>query len=616
MIAAPFPSDVDDDDWDDDDEWADEESEAGGQEPPWKVLVVDDDPEIHSVTSLVLDSITYNDRGVELISAYSAEEATAVMRGRQDIAVALLDVVMETEDAGLRLTRIIREELGNTQVRIILRTGQPGQAPERDVIVNYDINDYKAKTELTAQKLFTATIAALRAYEDIVTIERSKRGLEMIIEASASLFRTRSLRLFAEGVLTQLAAMLEFGEHAILCASQVTEDNGAHLYEMAASGRYKELGDGPIEGSLEERARAAIEAAIAAGKSQFLPDGTALFIGEVKDRFIVAYIDTGRPIDEFYRKLLEVFCMNLAVALDNVYLYELLEQENERLKERVEERTAELRQSLEQLQQRQTQLVRAEKLASLGELTAGIAHEIRNPLNFVNNFAKLSVDLASELGDVLEPAKAHLDAESHSDLDEITADLTANLSKIAEHGDRANRIVQGMLSHARMDKADKEEVDVNRLLREAMLLAQHGTARSDRPVEIVFDCRLDEDVPTIEAVATDLSRVFLNLLNNAVYAVDERARLDGAGFEPRILVSSRRTDSGIELSVQDNGTGMPADVREKIFEPFFTTKPTDQGTGLGLSMSYDIVTGIHEGQMSVDSEPGSHTEFRIELPVR
>ncbi len=209
-----------------------ESEEAGGADLPaapvgsppggarWKMLIVDDEPEVHSITKLVLSDFAYKGRPAQFISAHSAAEARAILARESDIAIILLDVVMETEDAGLKLVHHIREELKNRHVRIILRTGQPGQAPERAVILDYDINDYKAKTQLTAQQLFTTTVAALRSYEDIMAIEANRRGLQKIIEASSSLFQARSMKLFAGGVLTQLSGLLGVGPDAILCVQR------------------------------------------------------------------------------------------------------------------------------------------------------------------------------------------------------------------------------------------------------------------------------------------------------------------------------------------------------------------------------------------------------------
>ncbi|MGE5478597.1 MAG: DUF3369 domain-containing protein, partial [Bacteroidales bacterium] len=203
--------------------FANEIAAAGAEAAPerrWPLLIVDDDAEVHAVTRLALSKLRFKGRGLEFLSAHSAAEAEQVLRGRADIAVVLLDVVMETDDAGLRLTQLIRDSLGNRAVRIILRTGQPGQAPEERVIVDYDINDYKAKTELTAQKLFTTVIAALRAFEDITALETNRRGLQQIIETSDSLFRVQSLKHFAAGVLTQLATFIGVAPAGILCAQR------------------------------------------------------------------------------------------------------------------------------------------------------------------------------------------------------------------------------------------------------------------------------------------------------------------------------------------------------------------------------------------------------------
>ncbi|HSR61657.1 MAG TPA: ATP-binding protein, partial [Robiginitalea sp.] len=267
-----------------------------------------------------------------------------------------------------------------------------------------------------------------------------------------------------------------------------------------------------------------------------------------------------------------------------------------------------LEKTLDELKTTQNQLIQSEKMASLGELTAGIAHEIKNPLNFVNNFSEVSRELLEELLEELEKG----------DMEEVKAlahDVSENLEKIVHHGMRADGIVKGMLQHSRSGDGKKEPTDLNALADEYLRLAYHGLRAKDKSFNAAMETDFDPGVGKVEMVPQDIGRVLLNLLTNAFHAVTEKKQQAPDGFEPTVTVRTRKTAEGAELAVSDNGNGIPEGIREKIFQPFFTTKPTGQGTGLGLSMSYDIVTKGHGGFISVTSEEGKGTEFKIILPI-
>ncbi|MGE5151984.1 MAG: sensor histidine kinase, partial [Rhodospirillaceae bacterium] len=272
--------------------------------------------------------------------------------------------------------------------------------------------------------------------------------------------------------------------------------------------------------------------------------------------------------------------------------------------------------ALVQLKAAQANLVQSEKMASLGQLTAGIAHEIKNPLNFVNNFATLSVDLLDELKEIAGPALETLDADKRAELDETMGLLTGNLGKIAEHGKRADGIVKSMLSHSRGGSGDWQASDINALVEEALNLAYHGARAQDKEFNVTLERDFEKDSKPIELVPQDVTRVFLNLFGNGFYAANKRRLAREAGFRPTLAVSTRDLGETVEVRVRDNGIGIPAEVRDKLFQPFFTTKPTGEGTGLGLSISYDIVTQQHGGTIGVESVVGTFTEFTVRLPRR
>jgi signal transduction histidine kinase len=283
-----------------------------------------------------------------------------------------------------------------------------------------------------------------------------------------------------------------------------------------------------------------------------------------------------------------------------------------------------LEKTLTELKSTQSQLIQSEKMASLGELTAGIAHEIQNPLNFVNNFSEINAELSEEI----------LEAAAKGDIEEVKAlaiDIKSNQEKIREHGKRADSIVKGMLQHSRSSAGSKEPTDLAALADEYLRLAYHGIRAKDKSFNATIKTEFDPQLPLVPMVAQDIGRVLLNLFNNAFYAVNERKKIDGDGYEPEVVVKCGWSDSptanpafaglryaqpptAIQITVRDNGTGIPELIKEKIFQPFFTTKPTGQGTGLGLSLSYDIIKA-HGGEISLAQPQGPGTTFIIRLPV-
>ena len=309
-----------------------------------------------------------------------------------------------------------------------------------------------------------------------------------------------------------------------------------------------------------------------------------------------------QPFGSKQISLLQTFADQAVIAIDNVRLFE-----------QVQARTRELTQSLDDLRAAQDRLIQTEKLASLGQLTAGIAHEIKNPLNFVNNFSALSVELTDELKDVLK--QATLVDKIRTDVEELTGLLKDNLAKVVQHGKRADSIVKSMLLHSREGSGEHRPTDVNALVDESLNLAYHG-ARAEKPqFNVTLMRNFDREAGMIEVFPQEITRVLLNLISNGFYAVTKRKAENGsADFEPLVTATTKGRTDRVEISIRDNGTGIPPDVKEKMFNPFFTTKPAGEGTGLGLSMSHDIVVKQHGGTIEVTTEPGEFTEFTIVLP--
>jgi len=309
-----------------------------------------------------------------------------------------------------------------------------------------------------------------------------------------------------------------------------------------------------------------------------------------------------RPFTEKQIELVTTFADQAAIAIENVRLFES-----------VEARTRELTASLQNLRETQDRLVQTQKLASLGQLTAGIAHEIKNPLNFVNNFSGLSAELIDELQGALKVLP--IDQKARAEIDELADTLRGNLDKVVQHGKRADAIVRNMLLHSREGSGEHRVVDINSLVEESLNLAYHGARAEKQGFNITMERSLDPAAGQADVFPQDITRVLLNLISNGFYAATKRrAEPYGDGYEPTLVASTRSLGDRVEIRVRDNGTGISPDVKEKMFNPFFTTKPAGEGTGLGLSICHDIIVKQHGGSIEVDTQAGEFTEIRVILP--
>jgi signal transduction histidine kinase/DNA-binding NarL/FixJ family response regulator len=563
----------------------DDGERAAAAARPWIVAVIDDDPAVHEGTRYALYDYALHGQGLRLLAAYSAAEGRALMRANPEIAVVLLDVVMETDNAGLELVDFIRKELGNETVRIILRTGQPGQAPERSVIVDYDINDYKAKTELTADKLFTSLTAALRSYQQIQRMVETRRGLEIIIDAASQLFDCRSIQRLAEGVLTQIASLLNVECAGIL----VLRDGGgagADFAVLAASGCYRHMLGIDSAQALAPELQGLIQEAFARRAHEFHPDRSVLYMQTGSGREVVVLLEAARHLSDTDRALVEVFCSRFSIAFDNAILYEQLQQANAELEQRVTQRTREITAANQRLAAQTARLRRENAFKS--EILGTVAHDLKNPLGVILGRTEIMTELiARAQNDKLGRQVVHIR--------ESTEDLTA--------------MIDTLIADAMTDALDislrREPVDLPALVNEVV--------DANRPLAERKQQRISVSAPSRHVVSCDPDRLreaVDNLLSNAV-------KYSPTGGLIEVIISPASTET--TLRVRDRGAGLSPEDLSRLFGRFqrLSAKPTagESSTGLGLSIAKRIVD-LHGGRIHAESAgPGLGTTFIITLPV-
>jgi signal transduction histidine kinase/CheY-like chemotaxis protein len=568
-----------------DDEVADRQAEPP---PRWKVVVIDDDRAVHSGTRFALYDYVLNGQGLELISAYSAAEGREVMAAHPDAAVVLLDVVMESEGAGLELVDHIRKVLKNETVRIILRTGQPGQAPERNVIVDYDINDYKAKTELTADKLFTALTSAIRSYQQLQRMVETRRGLEIIIDAASTLFDVKSMQRLAEGVLVQIGSLL----HADCAGILVLRDSekrkegysvlaGSGVYAAAAAGAQPQ----PLDASLSRL----VDQAFARKRNEFQSRRSILYVPTQSGREVVVLVDVGKTLTETDRSLVEVFCSRLSGAFDNIILYERLQGANRKLEARVAERTQALMAANRRLQGNWASLKRAN--AYKNELLGKVAHDLKNPLGVILG----RTEIMDEILNAIPAAAEHVHSQ---------------ISHIRDAATRLLTMVETLIADAMADADDitvrREPMDLAALVREIV--------DANRPLADRKQQRLTIETPPSLVLPGDFDRLreaIDNLVSNAV-----KYTPPGGGVHVAVAPWSEEA----LVTVADTGPGLSPEDRGRLFGRFqrLSAKPTggESSTGLGLSIAKRIVD-LHGGRITAESPgEGAGTTFTIALPVQ
>jgi signal transduction histidine kinase/DNA-binding NarL/FixJ family response regulator len=552
----------------------------------WKVAIIDDDPAVHSGTRFALYDYALAGHGLELISATSAAEGRALLAAHPDTAVVLLDVVMESDGAGLDLVDYIRKELMNETVRIILRTGQPGQAPERRVILDYDINDYKAKTELTADKLFTTLTAALRSYQQLQRMVETRRGLELIIDAAPTLFDFKSMQRLAEGVLTQIASLLEADCAGILVLRESGAGEGFSV--LAGSGVYAPLAGTHDPARLKPDLARVVEAAFERRHNEFEQRRSVLYVNTQSGREVVVLLEVGKTLTDTDRALVEVFCSRLSIAFDNVILYEKLQDANRRLEARVAERTRALTAANQRLHANWVNLRRAN--AYKNELLGTVAHDLKNPLGVVLGRTEIMDELLRAEPIAPEP-------------------LGTQVVHIREAAKRLLGMVETLIVDAMADADDitlrKEVLDLAALVREV--------TETNRPLAERKQQQLTLATPANLAIDGDFNRLreaVDNLVSNAI----KYTPLGG-----RIHVGLDVWDDQALVTVADSGPGFSPEDQNRLFGRFqrLSAKPTggESSTGLGLSIAKRIVD-LHGGRIAAESRGEAvGTRFTIALPL-
>jgi len=521
----------------------------------WKILVVDDEPEVHAVTKLSVGDLEFEKKPVQLLNAMSGIEAQKILVKEHDIAVALIDVVMETEDAGLRLVEYIRKELKNQRIRLIIRTGQPGVAPERYVIDRYDIDDYKDKTELTTQRLYTTLRTTLKAYRDLTIIDNNRQGLEKILTAAPNLYRIQPMEQFLQGVLTQITNLCPVGENSLIATlDDGTPTVNSKIAIWAGTGQFVEHNTSQTEALIQT-----CESLLLGNQPEVpLPQSSLLLPLELYDNMLgFIYLEEVGFLNNNDRYLLQIMTTQCAAALKNIKLYLNLEESNKQNERK--------------------------------NLFLGMAaHDLRNPLGVIQGYGSLLMLDAYEI----------LNSEQLEYLDEIQKTTQFML-----------RLINDLLEVAKIESGqlelELEATDISTIIMQGVMFNQ--LLADTKQIVVRFEA--DETLPQVKLDASRIQQVLNNLISNAIKYSHSHTN---------VQVSVTQTENDLVISVKDEGQGIPEKELGKLFQPFSMTsvKSTagEQSTGLGLLICRQIVES-HHGKIWVESQQGVGSTFYVSLPI-
>ena len=517
---------------------------------PWKILIVDDEEEVHQITKVVLSKFEFENQRIETISAYSGDEAIEILKNNSDIALILLDVVMESDDAGLIAVKRIRHELKNSLVRIILRTGQPGSAPEHDVIRDYDINDYKEKTELTADKLYTVVISSLRSYRDISIIEQNRLGLKSIIESSSTIFQMQSFKYFAHGVLTQLLSLMSIHSNEIKKNAFSAIKKGDSYEILAVSGDFENKDVSEIvSDEIDHLFQEAIET-----KHHINEHNNHVYYFETQNGTSAIFYYVGdEALNDVDQSLVDIFSVNVSIAFENITL-------NQEIHDR-----------------------QKAKLNQMGEIISMIAHQWRQPLSSISaittNF-KLSMALGEEIN---------------------LAELEEGLSNIEERTELLSQTIDDFRNFYKPDNI-KTSFYIDELIQQSINILE--ATIKEVQIKIFFEVDNNKKIFTHKS---ELFQVLINIIKNAIEALSD------VEIPRKITIKSYTQKNYYFIEIEDNAGGVAPNIIHKIFDPYFSTKTQRNGTGLGLYMSKLIIEDHCSGELNI-SNTTAGAKFSIKLP--
>jgi signal transduction histidine kinase len=565
--------------------------------PAWKILIVDDDADIHAMTRLALDDFEFSGRKLQLFQAMSGIEAQEILANESKIAVALIDVVMETDDAGLRLVEFIRNQLKNSSIRLIIRTGQPGMAPEREVIERYDINDYKDKTELTEGKLYTTIRLALKSYHDMITLKTNQKALTKILEIAPELYHPQSITQFFNGVLLQVIGLCNLGENSLISTISdgiVVMANDNKVMVQAGTGRFANPNQNP---EVEKILKICSGSILEEDCKKLLPPGTVLIPLNVQNKTIgLIYLENAKSLNETNQKLIRIMVNQCTSALENLQLYLDLKKAHQK--------TSQLLNMAEQAREMATAANRAKTT-----FLAKMSHELRTPLNAIIGYSDLIQEDVVDIG---------------------CEDILPDLEKIQMAGQQLLTIITDILDISKIEANKLElhlsEFELSRLIEEVRITIQPILKGNQ------FNIESQEELGVIYADYNKLRQTLLNLLSNATKFTDKGTitlttnrrtvspeSMQKNQFNQLPLMTECKTSDWLYFQVTDNGVGIPSEQLKIIFEPFIQADDSSTrkfgGTGLGLPISQHFCQAMG-GNISVDSTVGKGSIFTVQLPAR